>query len=240
MDRPAREHLPTTRFTVDTTPVRHTAVVGGLTVVFRICPPRGLARDRIATALAAATHSLRTIDSAFPRGEPAIVAAVMDKAREAHERTRGLFDAWPSEEGFDPGGLLSAWALEQAAAPLRLAGIDDFALAHRGELLVRGRAPGGGLWRVGVHPDVDAPAPALWLSLSDAAAATSVRPVRGVGGEVVPPPVAVTGPDLTTADVYATALRLTGPVGLSWFPTPDGYRGYLLTSDAPTGEFEAA
>lgn len=238
MDRPAREQLATTRFTLDTTPVRHTATVGAAAVVFRISPPTGLSRDRIATALAAATQALRTIDDAFPRGEPAIVAAVMAKAREAHERTRGYFDPWPTEDGFDPGGLLSGWTLEQAAAPLRLAGIENFALAHRGELLVRGRAHGGGPWRVGVHPDVDVPDAKLWLSLTDAAVATSARPVRGAA---TTPPVAVTGPELTTADVYATALRVAGTAGLSWFPTPDGYRGYLLTDDAPTtNSIEAA
>jgi thiamine biosynthesis lipoprotein len=75
------------------------------------------------------------------------------------------------------------------------------------------------------------------VELTDGAVATS-----GYGTPIVDPhtgaqvtgtgPAAVTGPALSTADGYATALYAAGEAGLSWFPGPDGYRPLVVAGRA--------
>ena len=42
------------------------------------------------------------------------------------------------------------------------------------------------------------------------------------------------GPDLGTADAYATALFVMGVDGLDWIEERDGYDGYVITHDDTT------
>src|SRR5262249_58513785 len=117
------------------------------------------------------------------------------------------------------------------------AGIDDYAITSGGDWLVRGTGPRGGAWRVGVA-DPDNPLRVLaTVELTDGAVATS-----GYGSPVYDPhtgvqisgtgPAAVTGPSLSTADGYATGLCAAGPAGLSWLPSPDGYRALTVAGRA--------
>ena len=43
--------------------------------------------------------------------------------------------------------------------------------------------------------------------------------------------VTVTGPDLTFADAYATAVFVMGEVGLEWLAERPGYPGCVITHD---------
>jgi thiamine biosynthesis lipoprotein len=167
--------------------------------------------------------------------------------------TDGWFDAWAVPGGFDPGGLLKGWAVERAAARLRAAGSEDYAVLSGGDLVVQGHAPHGGPWRVAVHqPDgrrrpfdgrfpinrpypVDGQRAPLMLELTTGSIGSSG--VAGRRDHVVDPhtgqparqlvATTVIGPDLSVADAYATALYAAGPTGLSWFPTANGYRALM-------------
>jgi FAD:protein FMN transferase len=234
-------------------PVRHTVPTS--TAMFRLCllPPAGMSRRRLGEALADAVAELRAMDTTFSparrdslvsrvrRGELspdsyAPLAELVRRCGAMRAATDGWFDAWAVPGGFDPSGLLKGWAAERAAARLRAAGIGDYALTAGADVLVRGRAPHGGPWRIGIrHPrrpdDV-----VTVLSLTDGAVATSGAADRR--GHIVDPHTGrpagelavatVTGPDLSVADGYATALYAAGPAGLSWFPTADGYRALVL------------
>lgn len=230
-----------TRYVIDWAPVRHSATCFGKPLEFRISPPARLTRAALARALSAAVERLRTVEAAFgrrPTGEPlhaAITTAVMSGCRDVREATQGYFDPWAMPGGFDPDGLLAGWAMERAAAVLIEAGLPDFAISAGDELLVRGLAPSGQAWQVGVRPP-GSETLAVTLPVTDAAISTSA-------GRVIDPhtqrvatrwdAVTVTGPDLGIADAYATGLRAAGPAGLGWFPTPDGYQAVLFTAPRP-------
>ncbi len=212
----------------------------GKPVEFRINPPADLARASLADGLAAAVDRLRTVEAAFTRhsaGEPlhaAITTAVMAGCRDVREATQGYFDPWAMPGGFNPDGLLSGWAMERAAVALSEAGLSDFAISAGDELLVRGAAPGGGPWQVGVRGH--AGVLTTTLPLTGGAVSTSAGPV--IDPYTQRPAtrwdaVTVTGPDLGIADAYATGLRAAGPAGLAWFPTEDGYRAVQLTAPRP-------
>jgi thiamine biosynthesis lipoprotein len=150
--------------------------------------------------------------------------------------TDGWFDAWKLPGGFDPSGLVKGWGTERAAAHMLAAGVADFAISAGGDVLVRGRAPHGGRWRVGIRDPHHPAAVVLVLELTDAAVATSASYERGphivdphTGSTVAALASAtVIGPDLATADAYATAVYAAGPPGLGWFTTESDYQAFTL------------
>jgi FAD:protein FMN transferase len=228
------------RHTVHTSTATYTLVLNGMALI---------GRRVVSEALASAVAQLRAVDLAYGplvpgslvsrlrRGEIAAdtyppLADLVARCAAMRAATDGWFDAWAVPGGFDPGGLIKGWAIEQAAARLRAAGVGDYAVIAGADLAVRGRAPHGGPWRIAVHYPTDAARPPIRLELINEAIGTS-----GVGGRsrhVVDPhtgqpvehadAVTVIGPDLAVADAYATAAFAAGPVGLTWFPTADGYR----------------
>jgi len=230
---------------------RHSVQITGTVYAFCLAAPPDMARRTIGEALAAAVAELRAVDAAFSpfhsrslvsavrRGEltpdsyPPPLAEVVQCCDAMRAATDGWFDAWAVPGGFDPTGLVKGWAMDRAAVLLRAAGIDDYAITAGGDWLVRGNGPRGGAWRVGVA-DPDNPLRVLaTVELTDGAVATS-----GYGAPVVNPhtgaparsrgPATVTGPTLSTADAFATALYAAGEAGLSWFPTADGYTAAVV------------
>jgi thiamine biosynthesis lipoprotein len=205
--------------------------------------------DRASVAVSAAMAELRAVDAAFSpyrtdslvsrvrRGElappayPPCLTEVVDRCEAMNVATGGWFDAWGLPGGFDPSGLVKGWGTERAAARMLAAGVDDFAINAGGDVLVCGSAPHGGPWRVGVRDPHDPAGVVLVVDLTDAAVATSGSYERGP--HIVAPhagaPVAilasatVVGPDLATADAYATALYAAGTAGLAWFNEASDY-----------------
>lgn len=89
---------------------------------------------------------------------------------------------------------------------------------------------------VGIRHPHDPAAVVLVLELTDAAVATSASYERGrhivdphAGSTVAALASAtVVGPDLASADAYATALYAAGPPGLAWFNTASDYCAFTL------------
>ena len=246
------------KFEAERTIARHTVQVAGSDYAFCLAAPGDLSRRAIGEALAGAVAELRAVDAALspyrqrslvslvrrgeltPAGYPPPLVEVVRRCAALRAATDGWFDAWACPGGFDPSGMVKGWAIDRAAVLLRAAGIDDYAITSGGDWLVRGAGPRGGPWRVGVA-DPDNPLRVLaTVELTDGAVATS-----GYGSPIVDPhtgrqvpgtgPAAVTGPALATADGYATALHAAGEAGLSWFPTPEGYRA-LVVAGRKVGE----
>ncbi|MGK5738793.1 FAD:protein FMN transferase [Micromonospora sp. URMC 103] len=211
--------------------------------------PATLSRRGVGEALRDAVAELRAIDltygptrpeslvSRLRRGEIspdsyAPLADLVDRCAAMRAATDGWFDAWAVPGGFDPGGLLGGWAVERAAARLRANGVHDYAVVAGADLVVRGRAPHGGPWRVAVHHPVEQDRAPLVLEMTAGAVGTSG--VSGRQGHVIDPhtgepadqlvAATVVGPDLTVADAYATALYAAGPAGLAWFKGGSDYR----------------
>jgi FAD:protein FMN transferase len=210
--------------------------------------------NRAARAGLTAIAELRAVDAAFspyrtdsmvtqvrrgkiaPSAYPPCLIEVVDRCSAMNIATDGWFDAWGLPGGFDPSGLVKGWGTERAAARILAAGVDDFAINAGGDVLVRGSAPHGGPWRVGIRDPHDPAAVVLVLHLTDAAVATSGSYERGphimtphAGSTIAMLASAtVVGPDLATADAYATALYAAGTPGLAWFNGASNYCAFTL------------
>ncbi|MBD3783967.1 MAG: FAD:protein FMN transferase, partial [Micrococcales bacterium] len=148
------------------------------------------------------------------------VADVAELCLEAEERTDGLFRAWRARERgrtvFDPTGLVKGWAVGNAAEHLAVVPEVAYSIGAGGDVVV-GVGPGPSAaapsWRIGLEDPHRAGRVADVVTVRRGAVATSGAAARG--GHVLDPrtgrPVTrtgsctVVGPDLTWADVWATA-----------------------------------
>ena len=156
-----------------------------------------------------------------------LVREVLARCDALREETGGFFDARAGGR-LDPSGLVKGWAVDRAAA---LVGSDRFLIDAGGDVVLR-----GGPWRVGVrHPHRRRRLAAV-ITLSDAAVATSGTYERGA--HIVDPrtgrpaagalSVTVVGPDLATADAFATAAFAMGAAGPGWTAGLEGFEAMTI------------
>jgi thiamine biosynthesis lipoprotein len=221
-------------------------------------PVRAVVRDADPhdTALDGVFAWLRWVDTTFstydPRSEISrwgrgalalrdahpLVRDVLDRCERLRVDTAGAFDiryrTRPPGSPPDPSGLVKGWAVERAAARLAAAGAHDFCLDAGGDVLVR-----GGPWRVGIRHPRRRDRLAAVLALRDGAVATSGAYERGThildprtgrppGGVLA---VTVVGPDLGTADAYATAAFALGAAGPAWTAGLAGYDAMTIVPE---------
>lgn len=166
------------------------------------------------------------------------VRAVLARCEVLHEETEGYFDIRvPFLRGvIDPSGLVKGWSVERAGQILAGAGARNYAINAGGDIIVRGRPPGGDLWRIGIKHPFQHDRVAAVVGATGGAIATSATYERGLhifnphtGG---PPTgvlsVTMTGPDLGTADAYATAAFAMGQDGPAWAATLAGYEAMII------------
>lgn len=215
-------------------------------------PVRVLVRDPDVAPVAVdeAFSWLRSVDAIFStyaagseisrlgRGELALADAhplvheVLDRCEELRLETAGAFDARAPLGGrLDPSGLVKGWAIERATALLEAAGARNLCIDAGGDISLRGGPAPGRPWRVGIRHPLRRDRLAAVVELRDGAVATSGayergehivdprtgRPARGVLS------VTIVGPDLGTADAYATAAFAMGARGPAWTARLEGY-----------------
>jgi len=162
--------------------------------------------------------------SRLARGEvslsqcPAEVADVLEECARWHRETSGWFDARASGR-LDPSGLVKGWAVQRVSDLLTTAGSRHHCVNGGGDLALRGAPRPGGRWRVGLA-DPDAPGGLHGaVAVTDGGVATSgsaergrhvLDPRTGAPADAVRA-VTVIGPDVVTADVWATAAVAAGP-----------------------------
>ena len=162
----------------------------------------------------------------------------------AGQRTGGAFSAWlPGPDGrvrFDPTGLVKGWAVEQAFTRLidRLAvlGAHDALVNAGGDIAVHSVRTDTADWTIAIEDPSDRTRVLRTLRLRTGAVATSGTAARGhhIFDPVTGTPAAgllsatVIGPELTWADVYATAAFVKGPRALGWLATLTNHAGILL------------
>lgn len=153
--------------------------------------------------------------------------------------TGGFFSVRPAGR-LDPSGYVKGWAVGRAAERLAAAGAANFCINAGGDVIARGRPEPGRRWSVGVrHPERHDELAAV-LEVEDLAVATSGEYERGahiLDPHTGEPPegllsVTVVGPDLATADAYATAaFAMGGTRGPAWTAGLDGYDVMCITRD---------
>ncbi|GAC1408727.1 MAG: FAD:protein FMN transferase [Chloroflexota bacterium] len=181
---------------------------------------------------------------------PPEVRAVLARCEELRDETGGYFDPRVSSVSrarvtgemvlrpgdLDPSGLVKGWSVDQAAAILEAAGARAYAINAGGDIRVRGRPAPAGCWRIGIQHPLLRDKIAAVVAATDLAIATSGTYERGahiVDPRTGSPPqgllsVTIAGPDLATADAYATAAYAMGRAGLHWIARLAGYEAMLI------------
>jgi thiamine biosynthesis lipoprotein len=184
--------------------------------------------------------------SRLNRGELALedahpdVREVLARCEELRVITDGYFDASRVlESGIDPSGLVKGWAVDRAGDLLDAAGARNYSLNAGGDIRLRGAPLPEPRWRVGIqHPRVRDKITAV-VEGNDVAVATSGAYARGehvVDPHTGKPPagvlsVTIVGPELATADAYATAAFAMGEAGPEWTATLGLYEAMTILAD---------
>ena len=188
---------------------------------------------------------LRAVDAAFSPyrsgSDVARIAAGTLAVRDAAPEVRAVLarcEALRRATGrLDPSGFVKGWAVDGAVAILAAAGARNLCVHAGGDVRVAGERAPGLPWRIGVQHPLERDRVAAVLAAADGlAVATSGayergehivdpwcgRPPRGVLS------VTVAGPDLGTADAYATAAFAMGADGPAWTATLRGYAALTI------------
>jgi len=184
--------------------------------------------------------------SRLNRGELALADAhpdvreVLARCEELRVITDGFFDAGRVlASGVDPSGLVKGWAVDRAGDLLDKAGARNYSLNAGGDIRLRGAPLPEPRWRVGIqHPRVRDKIAAV-VEGNDVAVATSGAYARGehvVDPHTGRPPagvlsVTIVGPELATADAYATAAFAMGEAGPEWTASLGLYEAMTILAD---------
>lgn len=165
------------------------------------------------------------------------VRAVLARCEELRLETAGYFDAYAAGR-LDPSGLVKGWAVDRAAGILADAGARDFAVNAGGDMRLAGAARPAHTWRVGIQHPLVRDRIAAVVDGADLAVATSGAYARGdhvLDPHTRRPPagvlsVTITGPDLATADAYATAAFAMGAEAAPGWTArlPKGYEAMTI------------
>jgi FAD:protein FMN transferase len=168
------------------------------------------------------------------------VREVLDRCDELCRTTLGFFDMRYSGPGtIDPSGLVKGWAVDRGATLLDAAGVHDYALNAGGDIRLRGGALPDARWSIGIeHPQLPGQVAAV-LDVTDTAVATSGAYARGdhvLDPHSRRPPrdvlsVTIVGPELATADAFATAAFAMGAAGPGWTAGLRGYEAMTILAD---------
>ena len=183
--------------------------------------------------------------SRLGRGELALedadedVREVLARCEELRVETNGYFDVRAAGPVLDPSGLVKGWSVDHAAAIADALGWRNYAINAGGDMRLRGGALPAPVWRVGIQHPARRDRIVAVVAGDDLAVATSGAYARGdhvIDPRTGRPPegvlsVTITGPDLGTADAYATAAFAMGTAGPAWTARLRGYEALTLLAD---------
>lgn len=148
---------------------------------------------------------------------------VLDSCAQVWRATDGFFDVYATGR-LDPSGYVKGWSAEVASARLVAAGSRNHLINAGGDIRVRGNPEPGQPWHIPIRHPWRTDGACLMLAVTDAAVSTSgtyergfhvVNPLTGERADALRS-VTVVGPDLGTADAYATAAVAMGMPGIDW------------------------
>lgn len=166
-----------------------------------------------------------------------VYRATYDLAVAWREKSGGAFTPHRPDGAVDLSGVVKALGIEAAAAALRSAGMRGWCLNAGGDVLVDGTQPDGTPWVVGIVDPDDRTA--LWTQYETGtrpAVATSGIAERGdhvwrLAADDTFTQVTVAAADITTADVWATAILAGGPPTLELAQRCDDLDVLAVSSD---------
>src|SRR5579884_3366020 len=234
-----------------TPPLRRVELIMGMPIEIEVHDP-GVEPDRLNAAFdwfrrvdeIFSTYKRESQISRISRGElepdeaDGDVRAVLERCEELAVETKGYFDIHLAQ-GIDPSGLVKGWSVDRAGALLQAQGIANFCINAGGDVLIRG-APGcGSRWRIGIRHPIEHDKLAKVVVGNDLAIATSGEYERGrhiVDPRTGRPPdgvlsVTIAGPELGTADAYATAAFAMSTGAADWIGRLDRYDGMVILAD---------
>ena len=169
------------------------------------------------------------------------VVCVLNRCEQLRLETDGYFDVRAaSTDDVDPSGLVKGWAVDRAATLLDEAGLRNYAVNAAGDMRLRGRAIPELHWRVGIQHPLERDQVVRVIDTTELAVATSGEYARGahvIDPHTRRPPagilsVTITGPDLGTADAYATAAFAMGAERAThWTARLRGYEAMTILAD---------
>ena len=179
---------------------------------------------------------------------PAELAEVIELGERAAEESDGAFTVWlPDADGvrrLDPTGVVKGWAVQRASRHLRTLPHTDFCLSAGGDMVCRAH-PSGEPWQVGIEDPLHPDTLAAVVPIHTGAIATSGTAHRGAhlvdgrSGRTASglASVTVVAPDLTSADIDATAAFALGTAAEPWLRgrVDSGRIGHALLV-TPTGD----
>jgi thiamine biosynthesis lipoprotein len=168
------------------------------------------------------------------------VRQILTRCEQLRDETNGYFDMHTPNGSIDPSGLVKGWAVDRGAAILDEAGLHNYAVSAGGDMRVLGRAVPELAWRVGIQHPLDRQQVAAVIEATNLAIATSGAYARG--DHVWNPhsgrapqgilSVTIVGPELATADAYATAAFAMGPdLAPHWTARLQGYEAMTILAD---------
>jgi thiamine biosynthesis lipoprotein len=181
------------------------------------------------------------------------VREILARCEELREETGGYFDIRAPHRALqeqahstasppcsvDPSGLVKGWSVVRAAAILNTAGAHNYAINAGGDIIAHGRPTADTFWRFGIQHPLLRDQLAAVVAIRDQAIATSGAYERGehiVDPHSGRPPsdvlsVTIVGPDLATADAYATAAYAMGKAGPAWTARLAEYEAMTILAD---------
>jgi len=168
------------------------------------------------------------------------VREVLARCDELREETDGYFDhRYRAFDDIDPSGLVKGWSVDRGTRILDDAGLTNYSVNAGGDIALRGAALPGHVWSVGIeHPRLRDRVAAV-IETNDIAIATSGAYARGdhvVDPHTGNPPtgvlsVTIVGPNVATADAYATAAFAMGQQGPAWTARLAPYEALTILAD---------
>jgi thiamine biosynthesis lipoprotein len=188
------------------------------------------------------TYKKRSEISKFRRGElreqelSAEVKKIMRACIEMEKQTEGYFSAWFDGQ-FDPTGYVKGWAIAEASRILEKQGLRTFCVGIGGD--VNARSKTDKVWSIGIQNPEDSQNIIGVIKGKNMAVATSGTYIRG--DHIFNPKtrrrvkrfksLTVYGPDITKADVFATASFVMGEKGMKFIERMPDYEAVALNNN---------
>jgi len=158
---------------------------------------------------------------------------VIKACEEAKKATDGYFSAWAGGQ-FQPSGYVKGWAIAEAGKVIERYAYGTYCIGAGGDILAK--SDGDKVWNIGIQDPKDKQKILNRLSITNGAVATSGNYERGA--HIINPKtkktadywasVTITGPDIITADVLATAAFAAGKNASNLLKEHKSYQAILI------------